>query len=1573
MGKIIKRNVWPVITAIVLAVVAFGSYHVYEISAATRTNVVNYLVANSGTDVGTETTNAPAGTQLAVSAIGLTSTTSPGTTSSSARPAGSAGDNVMSRWYSPVLSTANHVDLSAITAAFNIRTPNTGDSWTFHIYDYDPATGTRTLIAQSNTINTLTAGTTTTVNPTYTIQNGGRVQQNHRAVCEVTTNLTAAVAASGNWRQYYNFTTSFIQWTETDASVDTTPPTVTINQAGGQADPTSTSPINFTVVFSEATTNFATGDVTISGTAGGAKTATVTGSGTTYNVAVTGMTTAGTVIASIGAGVATDAAGNGNTASTSTDNSVSWTVADTTPPTVTINQAGGQADPTSTSPINFTVVFSEATTNFATGDVTISGTAGGTKTATVTGSGTTYNVAVTGMTTAGTVIASIGAGVATDAAGNGNTASTSTDNSVSWTVADTTPPTVTINQAGGQADPTSTSPINFAVVFSEATTNFATGDVTISGTAGGTKTATVTGSGTTYNVAVTGMTTAGTVIASIGAGVATDAAGNGNTASTSTDNSVSWTVASCVTGPQTLTIAPSSSSVLPSGVATYTVTISNGDTGTCTDRPYTLTRGTPSNATDFVTSALSKTALLVPAGGIDSATYTVTANAGAANGVQNTVAVSTTGTTPTSVSSTTTVTTFYSPLMHNQSNTQSTKNGSWGNNKDCSWCHTDTTTNIKRVAQSIIPTWTATARNVIFNKITSSVPGYMGTMGNDGRSPNTTSTNVCEVCHTQTKYHQYSAVGTTPPVALDHYNNKDCVTCHAHNKAFKASCAGCHLATPTSGSHTAHAVTKAMLCATCHVNAVGTGTAHNNTIHSLGFQINGTNVPGFAGDATTRFATYSASTSSPAQSTQVNTSVSTSAAGRGSCNLYCHGNWTGAGGTLNPVWGGGATQDACGTCHAATITPNQPTAWPTTGAHARHAGSAANQMKLSCDKCHGVHTDASHVTGTVKFDVSGISGTAQYRATTGTTSYAITGATAALAPSATYGQCTNMYCHSSAQNPTTGSASGTVYAAPTWATTPTLTCGDCHSNMKTVGATGGSLSSHNEHANAATNNYDCGVCHAGYNATTAAYPAHVNSAVDVTISATYGGTYNGGTALNNGYSTCSNTYCHSNGTNTVTPAANTSVAWGGTSTCSSCHGFPPAYTSGSPKANSHVQHVTTGGYTCDYCHVKTTATGSTIASRVRHANMFYNVSGNTAKLTVANFTYASAGKSCSTSQCHTAVMTWGSNSTANTCTKCHGTLTTAAVVTNAQMAPSTNAHQAHVHGAASYSYSSELTCYECHNSGVTANFTGHMDGTPAVVFTNASTAGANGTATNWASPAKTCSVYCHGVAMPKGDTGGTGRTPAWTNAAYMSGVQANDCSRCHGFPPTTGTTVTTHASYVAQPNSCTTCHVHFNNTNGFATEADRRLHIDGVVQAKGDCNSCHDYDTVGAVYTTSWSGGYWGKSPQASPNGYGDHAKHINYIKTRLSIVTDLNPVSQVYGAAGSENLKVCGTCHTTLAADHMAGGRMIFSQSVGNHPFLMGGSGGTSLLFGATNPAYNAGAKTCSNLSCHYFTTPTW
>jgi hypothetical protein len=335
----------------------------------------------------------------------------------------------------------------------------------------------------------------------------------------------------------------------TTFTVDNTPPTVTINQASGQADPTNASPINFTVVFSEPTTDFVTADVTLGGSTG-ATTATVTGGTSTYNVAVSGMTTSGTLTASIAAGVAHDAAGNANTASTSIDNTVTF---DSTALTVTINQAATQLDPTNASPINFTVVFSKTVTDFATGDVTVGGTALPT-TATVTGSGTTYNVAVSGMTTSGSVTASLPPGVAHDAANNPNTASTSTDGTVTYDIA---PLTVTINQAAAQLDPTNASPVNFTVIFSKTVTDFATSDVTPSGTAGAT-TATVTGSGTTYNVAVTGMTVSGTVIANIVAGVAHDAAGNANTAGTFTDNTVTYDIT-----PLTVTINQAASQLDP--------------------------------------------------------------------------------------------------------------------------------------------------------------------------------------------------------------------------------------------------------------------------------------------------------------------------------------------------------------------------------------------------------------------------------------------------------------------------------------------------------------------------------------------------------------------------------------------------------------------------------------------------------------------------------------------------------------------------------------------------------------------------------------------------------------------------------------------------------------------------------------------------------------------------------------------------------------------------------------------------------------------------------------------------
>src|SRR5207253_2865791 len=116
-----------------------------------------------------------------------------------------------------------------------------------------------------------------------------------------------------------------------------------------------------------------------------------------------------------------DAANNANNGSTSTDNTVTWK---NSRPSVTIDQASGQADPTNSSPINFTVVFSEPVTGFTGSDVSFTGsTAGGPLSAFVTdfGDHKTYNVAVSGMTSDGTVVASVASNSATDSVGNGNT------------------------------------------------------------------------------------------------------------------------------------------------------------------------------------------------------------------------------------------------------------------------------------------------------------------------------------------------------------------------------------------------------------------------------------------------------------------------------------------------------------------------------------------------------------------------------------------------------------------------------------------------------------------------------------------------------------------------------------------------------------------------------------------------------------------------------------------------------------------------------------------------------------------------------------------------------------------------------------------------------------------------------------------------------------------------------------------------------------------------------------------------------------------------------------------------
>jgi hypothetical protein len=424
----------------------------------------------------------------------------------------------------------------------------------------------------SNVTGSPTVGTVTPISPSngfassYTVNvstsgvmgaNNGSVRLDLTTVGSIEDQATNTMTAIHNGDQSYVY--------------DTTAPTISsINRVAGSTNPTNTGPLPFTVTFSEpvSTATVVTGrfSVITSGVTGTVLTvgtiAPVSPSGGfaisyTVNVDTTGAVGAnnGSVrldLTSVGS--IQDQATNALSATHLGDQSY---VFDTTAPTVTVEQATSQADPTNALPINFTATFSEAVAGFDGTDLTLGGTATGGSVA-VSGGPTVYTIAVTNPgsnLTNGTITFSVGANKAQDAAGNNNTASTSTDNSVTR---DTVAPTVTINQAGTQSDPSAVAPINFSVVFSESVSDFTTGDVSLSGTAGAT-TATVTGGPTTYNVAVSGMTANGTVMATVGAGAAHDAAGNASTTSSSTDNTVTFngaiaTILFSTTGSHSITV-----------------------------------------------------------------------------------------------------------------------------------------------------------------------------------------------------------------------------------------------------------------------------------------------------------------------------------------------------------------------------------------------------------------------------------------------------------------------------------------------------------------------------------------------------------------------------------------------------------------------------------------------------------------------------------------------------------------------------------------------------------------------------------------------------------------------------------------------------------------------------------------------------------------------------------------------------------------------------------------------------------------------------------------------------------
>lgn len=280
----------------------------------------------------------------------------------------------------------------------------------------------------------------------------------------------------------------------------------------------------------------------------------------------------------------------------------------------------------------------------------------------------------------------------------------------------------------------------------------------------------------------------------------------------------------------------------------------------------------------------------------------------------------------------------------------------------------------------------------------------------------------------------------------------------------------------------------------------------------------------------------------------------------------------------------------------------------------------------------------------------------------------------------TFGTCSQVYCHSSVQGLTDPTQPPVTFVPPVWGEQFTDICGGpngchglgwAHPDDASVPSLQGrwrplTTGSHARHlryrftevGNCMACHYDfsgqggsCYGCHWSHQGQFIDHIRHrITVNFDPFICVTSGtGPYSGDSVPGTVYGSCSGLYCHSDGTYvaTGTLSAYPPVAWGsGALACNSCHGNPPVYPNGVPKANSHQRHA---GYSCNNCHVSTTSDGRSIATSRYHVNRAYDV--RPAPGITFSYLFSPAGGTCSGISCHgNGTATWG---TTLACDACH--------------------------------------------------------------------------------------------------------------------------------------------------------------------------------------------------------------------------------------------------------------------------------------------------------------------------------
>lgn len=440
--------------------------------------------------------------------------------------------------------------------------------------------------------------------------------------------------------------------------------------------------------------------------------------------------------------------------------------------------------------------------------------------------------------------------------------------------------------------------------------------------------------------------------------------------------------------------------------------------------------------------------------------------------------------------------------------------------------------------------------------------------------------------------------------------------------------------------------------------------------------------------------------------------------------------------------------------------------------------------------------------------------------------------------------------------------------------------------------------------------------------------------------------------------------------------------------CAACHGH--VETSAAPMATGkHTAHINSAlnpaigtPFGCQECHAKTVSDSDTIISSVYHANgVLSDYSGVKAR---GSANYNSATGVCSNLYCHSdgkgktkdmASSGWKSAATLD-CAGCHGSDPMPAFATRAGEPnyASTGAGTSGANSHYKHTKSGADSCEACHTSTTTtgvaiaAGSTLHVNRNIDVTF-NATKAG---TGITWASGTKTCTnISCH-----------FGGTAQW--GAIL------DCAACHGGDATTAAPMATgkhqahvnNAALLGTNFTCADCHA--KTVSGNSTIINGTMHANSMADYSGvraggsasynpttkTCSTfyCHSdgkgtgKDMSAATWTSAATLDCAGCHGSDAAPSFASQAGEPNYTNAGAGALRANSHEKHAKAGAGS-----CDACHTLTTSN----GTAIKSGSTKHIDSAIDVTFNTTKA--GAGVAWNAGTKTCSNISCHFGGNAQW